>query len=86
MCAIATHELEELMNMQCGWSSSAICHHCHVTQQDYVSVPSTLHTAPRRSFQNFVTECACPNCALHSRAYLKLAWAGYIFSIGSTST
>ena len=60
------------MNMQCGWSSSAICHHCYATQQDYVSVPSTLHTAARRSLQNFVTDCACSNCALHSRAYLKL--------------
>lgn len=43
--------------MQCGWASTAICHHCRAQRSDYLKLPAAVGTESRRDLDDFLNNC-----------------------------
>lgn len=47
--------IRELFNMQVGWNSTFLCHHCFARKDDYLEFPPKLDRLPRRDFDSFLS-------------------------------
>ena len=50
--------VQEWLNLRCGWSATALCHHCFAEKETFFQSPSVLEQQPRRSLESFRQQCA----------------------------